>query len=394
MSPENQPNTTKICPTCGTRLGINATRCSVCGSNLAPSVAVASAKAVSGPRIPEVTLSLPIVFGLGVLLLVIGAGVVYAILQGLGGKSPATAGAAATITPTRTTTVTVTMTPTVTQTPTLQPTATLEPPVEYKVATGDTCGGIAYNFGVSVNSIVVLNGLSSDCTNLSVGQTLKIPKPTPTPSPMPSNTPNATEIAAIECNTVDVTVKDGDTLGGIAANYAVSPASVQKYNGMTNDVVYVGQKLKIPLCEQQLETPSPTPVPPYAGPNLLLPADGAFFTNPAEPITLQWASVGDLRQNESYAITVEDVTAGEARKWIDYSSDTKYNVPSNYAPTDKNPHVYRWTVLPVRQTGTDKETGKPLWEPAGDVSAQRVFTWVGSGNGGQAPAPTETPKPQ
>ena len=70
MSPETTtPNTTKICPTCGTRLGINATRCSVCGSNLAPSVSVAANKAVSAPRLPAVTLSLPVLFGLVVLLL-------------------------------------------------------------------------------------------------------------------------------------------------------------------------------------------------------------------------------------------------------------------------------------------------------------------------------------
>lgn len=389
MSPENQPNTTKICPTCGTRLGINATRCSVCGSNLAPSVAVSSTKAVSGQRIPAVTLSLPMLFGLAVLLLVIGAGVVYAILQGLGDQAPMIAAANATETPTATASATVTLTPTDTSTPTPEATWTLPPPIEYKVAAGDTCGGIAYVYGVSVNSIVILNGLSADCTDLSVGMVLKIPLPTPTPSPQPTNTLNPTEMVQAECNKVEYIVKDGDALSSIAANYAVSMDAIRSYNSLSGDTVYSGQKIIIPLCEQSLETATPTPVPPYPAPNLLLPADGASYANPAEVITLQWASVGALRQNEAYAVTIEDVTEGDARKLVEYVTDTKFIVPESFRPTSNTAHVFRWSVIPVRQTGTDKSTGNPVWEPGGAASIQRVFSWVGTG----APAPTNTPQP-
>lgn len=393
MSPENTPQTTKICPTCGTRLGINATRCSVCGSNLAPSVAVASNKAISGPRIPEVTLSLPLVFGLAVLLLVIGAGVVFAVLKAMGEKAPLTAAAAATITPTRTATGTATLTPTTTSTGTPIPTLTPEPPVEYKVAASDTCLGIALTYNVTVNSIEQLNG--SSCNILTVGQTLKIPRPSPTPQPSLTSTPNATERAIQECETVDYVVKDGDTLGGIAGAYAVSQESVRVYNNLPSDVVISGQKLIIPKCEQILETRTPTPIPPYGAPDLLLPADGTAFTSPSDVITLQWSSVGELRQSELYAITIEDVTAGEARKWTDYRSDQKFIVPQEYRPTDNTPHVYRWTVLSVRQTSTDKATGAPVYEPAGAVSVQRVFTWVGGGPIAPTtpPEPTGTPTP-
>lgn len=395
MSPENQPNTTKICPTCGTRLGINATRCSVCGSNLAPSVAVASTKAVSGPRIPEITLSLPVIFGLAILLLVVGAGVVFGVLKGLGNKAPAVISwIAASPTVTQTATQPPTTTPTITLTPTLQETWTPEPPAAYTVANGDTCLAIALTYKVSVDSIVNLNKLASDCSNLSVGQTLKIPRPTPTASPAPSSTPNATEMAQAECSKVEVTVKDGDTLGKIAGNYAVSSNSIIAYNGKTSDTVYVGEKLVIPLCEQQLETATPTANPPYAASNLLLPADGAYY-NATDTITLQWASVGELRQNESYAVTVEDVTSGDARKWVEYVTDTKFNIPESYRPASTTPHIYRWSILPVRQTGTDKDSGKAVWEPAGDSSVQRVFSWVGTGSAAPAATtePTATAKP-
>lgn len=388
MSPETStPQTTKICPTCGTRLGINASRCSVCGSTLSPAVAVASAKSVVGPRVPAITLSLPLVFGLAIILLAIGAGTIYLVLQNMnGGEAPISAVATDTATPT--TTVTVTLTPTASNTPTLEPTWTPLPPVEYKVAPNDTCISIAYNFNVSVNSIVILNGLPATCDNLSIGQVLLIPQPTPTPSPMPTNTLNPTEIAAQECEKIEYEVKEGDALSSIAANYAVSMASIRVYNNLPSDVVYSGQKLIIPLCEQMLETATPTPIPPYAAPNLLLPADGASYTNPSDVITLQWASVGELRENESYAVTIEDVTEGNARKLVEYVKDSKFIVPETFRPTSTSPHVFRWSVLPVRQKGTDQDTGNPIWEPAGTVSSQRVFSWIGTGS----PAPTATPQ--
>jgi LysM repeat protein len=335
---------------------------------------------------PEVRLSLPLVFGLAIILLAIGAGAVYAVLQTLNdGKAPIAI--AATVTETPTATVTITLTPTASTTPTLEPTWTALPPVEYKIASGDTCISIAYNFKVSVNSIVILNGLPASCDTLSVGQVLQIPQPTPTPSPAPTNTLNPTEIAAQECEKVDYEVKEGDTLGAIAGNYAVSMASIRVYNKLPSDVVYVTQKLIIPLCEQMLETATPTAVPPYAAPNLLLPADGASYSS-TDAITLQWASVGELRENEAYAVTIEDVTEGDARKLVDYVKDSKYIVPESFRPTSNTPHVFRWSVLTVRQTGTDKDSGNAIWEPAGAVSAQRVFSWVGTGS----PAPTSTPQ--
>ena len=180
MSPENQQITTKICPTCGTRLGINATRCSVCGSNLSTSVAVASSnKAVTGPRMPAVTLSLPLLFGIAVLLLVIGAGVVFAVMRGMPGQTPVEGAVAPTSESSPTVTGTATLTPTMTLTVTPLPTWTPEPPLEYTVADGDQCISIAVAFGTSVQGIIVANSLDTNCT-LSVGQNCRshdLPQP-------------------------------------------------------------------------------------------------------------------------------------------------------------------------------------------------------------------------
>jgi hypothetical protein len=74
------------------------------------------------------------------------------------------------------------------------------------------------------------------------------------------------------------------------------------------------------------------------------------------------------------------------KKVIEYVTDTKYIVASSLRPSTNTPHVFRWTVLPVRQTGTTKD-GQPVYEPGGALSSPRVFSWVGGG----APVPTSKP---
>ncbi len=68
------------------------------------------------------------------------------------------------------------------------------------------------------------------------------------------------------------------------------------------------------------------------------------------------------------------------------NADQKFIVPDTLRPADGKMHIFRWSVLPVRQNGTNKDSGQPNWEPAGVVSAIRVFAWTPS-------TPGETPKP-
>ena len=211
---------------------------------------------------------------------------------------------------------------------------------------------------------------------------------------MPTDTLSAADATEAACTKIDYKVAANDTLSSIAANYNVTISGLRAYNGLPNDNVFEGQDLKIPLCERKATagpTPTATPPPLYAAPNLLLPADGAAFSLANDVVTLQWASVGSLRANEMYAVTIDDVTDGTGRKLVDYVSDTKYIVPATFRPTDNNPHILRWWVLPVRQKGSTSD-GKPNWEPAGTPSPQRVFSWIGVGTGGST-GPTATPNP-
>jgi LysM repeat protein len=375
MSPETTP--TKLCPTCGTRLAENATRCVVCGSEFSatPKPKAKSERTVQGARMPEVTLSLPIALGLFVVFILIGAGAIYGTLSATKRLTV----------PTPVASLTQTVTPTFTPTDTLIPTETLtltpEPPDLYTVKAGDNCGTIAALYGSSVNAIITLNGLNSTCTDLAIGQSIKVPRPTATPPPPPTVTPLPADATRLACQTADYTVQANDTLSSIAINYGVSMQAIKDWNGLSTDNVLIDSKIKIPLCMRKATPgPSPTPTtpPPYPAPNLLLPVDGAAFTLVNDTVTLQWAAVGTLRDNEEYQVTVEDVTSGTGRKLVQYVTDTKLIVPVGFRPQDSTPHIMRWSVVSVRQTGTDDQ-GNPVWSSAGAASTPRTFSWSGSG---------------
>ncbi len=375
MLQEPSSQKSQICPTCGTRLTENATRCLVCGTELTAKAATKSKKAdttVQASRMPEITLSLPAALGALVIILLIGAAVVYFSLQAGGDLVEPTAE----VSPT--TTATITPTATELPSPTTIPTETPLPPFEYIVRTGETCGVISATFKISVQSIIVLNQLSSECF-VSVGQVLKIPYPTATPAPPPTAIPNEATQTSIACEKVPYTVQANDTLSSISANYNVPQDAIKFYNGLASDNVLLGTTIVIPLCER-FATPGPTPTatlpPPYPAPNLLLPADGAAFTLANDVVTLQWASIGTLRENERYQVTILDVTSGQGLRLTEYVTDTKFIVPTSFRPNDNLAHVIRWWVTTVRQNGVD-EQGQPLYASAGAISDERVFSWVG-----------------
>lgn len=374
MTSDTPSKPTRICPTCGSRISEQAQRCLVCGTVLKPQAQSApSEKPIQGSRMPEITLTLPAAIGFLALFLAIGAGLVYFALQQTGQVAEPTLTPTLTTTPTATFTATP-LTPTPTNTPEPSPT-----PLSYRVAANDTCSSIAFAFGVSIQSIVLLNNLPATCDTLYIGQTLLIPHPTPTPTPFPTATLSPAEATEAACTKIEYIVQDNDTLSTISANYNVPIAVLKSYNGLVNDIVRSGQPLIIPLCERR-GTPGPTPTntppPPYPPPSLLLPQDGAPFTLADQTITLQWASIGALRENEAYQVNIVDITEGGERKIVDYVIDTKYIIPTSFRPTDSKPHVIRWWITTVRQVGTD-DNGNPIWEPAGANSEQRVFTWSG-----------------
>lgn len=379
-----QDSNHKTCPTCGARLDADAPRCTVCGrvfhtdqdkKEKKSKSAKSSSTDVRAQRMPEVSLSLPVAIAIVILAFVIGAGLFFLILR----EQDVIVEPTITVTPSQTATTTVS--PTVTLTATPEPTWTPLPPVDYTIQSLDTCLSIASLFDVSVQSIVLENNLSADCTDLVVGEVLSIPQPTPTPSPAPTSTLSAAEATEQACEKIKYTVEAGQSLSYIADLYDVSIETIKSYNNLTSDQVFESQVLEIPLCER-LPTPGPTPTAtlpaPYYAPQLLLPRDGEAFMKMTDTITLQWESVGALRSNEAYAVTIEDVTAGDGTKLTDYVTETKFIVPEGLRPTDNIPHIFRWWIIPVRQVGSTDE-GEPVWDSAGEMGDAHVFSWWGIG---------------
>lgn len=377
MSPEKNTSSTKLCPVCGTRLSDSANRCLVCGTELNQKADTKKSTEVRAKRLPEVTLSLPAILGLLALFITLVAVLIFLVLnttppvEEITGISPESG--------TPTASPTITETATVTLTPTEAPTWTPLPPIDYVVRPGDSCAGIAAVFNISVQSIILENNLSANC-ELFENQALLIPQPTPTASPQPTATLSEIEQTEAACETITYTVQANDTLSSIANTYNVNMATIREYNGLLSDTVFEGQNLIIPLCLRRPTpgpTPTPTQLPPYPGPNLLLPSDGASFTSAADTITLQWAAVGALETNEAYAVTITDLTSEDQWTVTEYVRDTTFIVPATFVPTDGRPHVFRWSVYIVRQIGGDEENGEN-WEVAGDRSDDRVFAWFNS----------------
>ena len=98
----------------------------------------------------------------------------------------------------------------------------------YIVKRGDTLYGISNQYGVSVSELASLNNIRG--SNLQVGTVLKIPNNSGT-------NPN---------NMFMYTVKSGDNLYSIAKKYNTSVDEIKKLNYLTNNNLYIGQVLRIP----------------------------------------------------------------------------------------------------------------------------------------------------
>jgi LysM repeat protein len=121
---------------------------------------------------------------------------------------------------------------------------------EYVVRRGDSLSAIATRTGVSVNQLRAANGMSGDL--LQVGQKLQIPGDTTvtanTTATVASLAPTSAagenqQVAAV----IEVThrVRRGETLWKIAKRYGTSVNTLRSQNSLADDVLQVGQMLRI-----------------------------------------------------------------------------------------------------------------------------------------------------
>jgi beta-lactamase class A/LysM repeat protein len=138
--------------------------------------------------------------------------------------------------------------------------ANLADGAQHVVKPGETLGAIAAQYGVTVDQLTGLNGIT-DPDRLSAGQTLKLPTTARVPEGSPSGAPppaqassppasgNQAQASAKPTGSPsEYAVQPGDTLSGIAKSLGVSLKALMDANAELADPdrLRVGQKLTVP----------------------------------------------------------------------------------------------------------------------------------------------------
>jgi membrane-bound lytic murein transglycosylase D len=124
----------------------------------------------------------------------------------------------------------------------------------HKVRRGDTLGKLARDYRTSTKQIQNANGLRS--TNIRIGQVLKIPpheeaRPGPITVAVGESKPSLTrkerqDALRESAGPAVYIVRSGDTLGEIAERYGTSVAVLRNSNGLRSSTIRVGQRLSVP----------------------------------------------------------------------------------------------------------------------------------------------------
>ncbi len=113
----------------------------------------------------------------------------------------------------------------------------------YTVRAGDTVSHIAKRTGSTIQAIVAANDLNARATIL-VGQRLQIPGASSAPA---ATTATATPAATTAAAATTYTVRAGDTVSAIAAQYGTTVSAIVQANGLgKNAMIRIGQRLAVP----------------------------------------------------------------------------------------------------------------------------------------------------
>lgn len=123
----------------------------------------------------------------------------------------------------------------------------------YTVRRGDTLGSIAAKAGTTIATVVSLNGIKNP-NLVRIGQVLSLPANPAGPAAGGAAAPAPPVVTPAGGATHHV-VQRGDTIGAIAARYGISQAQLIGANGLTNGVVYAGQRLSLLPASAVVPTP-------------------------------------------------------------------------------------------------------------------------------------------
>ncbi|MDE0840336.1 MAG: LysM peptidoglycan-binding domain-containing protein [Kiritimatiellae bacterium] len=203
---------------------------------------------------------------------------------------------------------------------------------EYVVKKGDSLSVIASRFNVTVTEIMALNQIKQ-ANKIRIGQTLILPGKIDLSAPAPKRTVKPTRKVA--ASGPKYVVKPGDTLSHIAVAHGIKTADLRSANGISGDVIYVGQSLVVPggkliatttvakVTPKPVVTPTPkapvvadvpTPVAPGVPPQTADPVVAPVVSGATDiPLTLHTHEVKDGEDLYSVSL-IWDVSIDELKR--------------------------------------------------------------------------------
>ena len=116
----------------------------------------------------------------------------------------------------------------------------------HRVVKNDTVWALSQKFGVSIKSIEQLNHIDQNTNLIYVGQDLQIPNK---------------DAQAPKNDIHTYTVQSGDSLWAIAQKFNTSVDHLKQLNGLTSNLIYVGQTLKVDGQASAQPAKAATPAP-------------------------------------------------------------------------------------------------------------------------------------
>ena len=190
----------------------------------------------------------------------------------------------------------------------------------HRVVKNDTVWALSQKFGVSIKSIEQLNHIDQNTNLIYVGQDLQIPNK---------------DAQAPKNNTHTYTVQSGDSLWAIAQKFNTSVDHLKQLNGLTSNLIYVGQTLKVDgqATAQPAKAATPAPVKTVAQPVQqqapVAKASVASSTQKAAPVQSVTSSVATSKVAPAVISSSATSSSSSSQQSVASSSSSQSSVASS-----------------------------------------------------------------
>ncbi|WP_339161131.1 LysM peptidoglycan-binding domain-containing protein [Siminovitchia sp. FSL W7-1587] len=224
----------------------------------------------------------------------------------------------------------------------------------YEVKPGDSLWKIANQFKTSVSRLKEINKLNTDI--IFPKQVLKIDATsTSNQSAAPAARPSSSSTGSSSGSSATYTVKSGDYLIKIANMHNTSVAQLKSLNGLSSDLIRVGQVLKVSGSANgspAQNSPAPTPAPSSGSGN----SGGTYKIVAGDTLSKIAARYGTTvnRLKQINGLRSDLIFAGQTLKVSGGTSPGSSQPPQQASPAPTKPQ-------PVKQTGSGViDTAKSL----------------------------------